>query len=243
MPHFFVQKENIGEKVISITSQDAVHIGRSLRMRLGDIVTICCQGEEYECKILSISDSLVECTIISHKKSENEPDVYLTLYQAVPKFDKLEFIVQKAVELGVGRICPVITQRCVSRPDEKSFEKKRQRLNRIALEAAKQCTRANVPQVSRLMTFEQCLESLKDNDVSLVCYEKGGENLNQIFTKNSKVNSVGVLVGSEGGFTQEEAEKCISLGVKPVWLGRRILRCETAPIAVISIIMNLTGNM
>lgn len=241
MPKFFADKTNIGEEKIIIDGSDAVHIGRSLRMRLGDEITVCCDGREYECEILTISDTAVECRILSAGDGVNEADIRLTLFQAMPKSDKLEFIVQKAVELGAYRICPVMTSRCVSRPDAKGFKKKLDRLNKIALEAAKQCGRSIVPLVTEIISFDECLDEMAQMDKAVICYEKGGRNLKEIgFEKNQ---SIGVFIGSEGGFDEEEAQKCICAGITPIGLGRRILRCETAPIAAISIIMNITDNM
>lgn len=244
MPRFFIGSENICGEEAFVTGADAVHIGRSLRMRLGDEITLCYEGREYSCKLLSISDTVCRCEILSCAEGESEPDIALTLFQAVPKSDKLELIVQKAVELGACGICPVLTGRCVSRPDEKSFRKKLDRLNKIALEAAKQCGRSIVPTVSEIISFDECVKRLCEKDIPIICYEKGGKNLREINWGDRKANvSVGVLVGSEGGFEPSEAEKCISAGIIPVGLGSRILRCETAPIAALSIIMNLTGNM
>lgn len=241
MPRFFVQKNNINSEHIIVDGGDAIHIGRSLRMKLGDMITLCCDGIEYESKIISISDSMVDCEIVSSKQGETEPDIKLTLFQAIPKSDKLEFIVQKAVELGACDIVPVLTSRCVSRPDKKSFKKKLERLNKIALEAAKQCGRSVIPAVRDFITFDECVNELKQKDLGLICYEKGGKNLKETVLESCK--TVGVFIGSEGGFDSTEAEKCIENGVVPISLGSRILRCETAPVAAISIIMNITGNM
>ncbi len=239
MPRFFV--EDVSGDEIIISGPDAVHIGRSLRMRLGDEIIICCKGMEYRSEILTISDSGVMCRVLSCGKSKCEPNVRLTLFQAMPKSDKLEFIVQKAVELGAAEICPVLTARCVSRPDEKSFRKKLERLNKIALEAAKQCGRGVVPKVTEMISFNECVERLKACDIGLMCYENGGINLREAEIESGK--SIGLFIGSEGGFEPDEAGRCADEGIRLVGLGNRILRCETAPIAALSIIMNLTGNM
>ena len=241
MPRFFADINNVGEDSLVIDGGDAVHIGRSLRMRLGDEITVCCQGMEYQCEILRISDESVECKIITKYKGNTEPNIDLTLFQALPKSDKMDFIVQKAVELGANKIVPVLTERCVSRPNAKSFEKKLERFNKIALEAAKQCGRCIVPEVCSMVDFDKAVEMLLQTDCPLICYEKGGKNLSQAGL--SQGISVGVFIGSEGGFEPSEAEKCIDNGITPIGLGSRILRCETAPVAAISIIMNLTGNM
>ena len=241
MPRFFVQNKYISGTNVTIPAPDAVHIGRSLRMRLGDEITVCCEGIEYNCRILTISDESVECEVLSSGKSMNEADVKVTLFQAVPKGDKLDTIVQKAVELGAVRVCPVITARCVSRPDRKSFEKKRERLNRIALEAAKQSGRGIIPEISPLMTFDEAVSELAKQDFPVICYECGGINFSEVGLKSG--SSIGVFIGSEGGFESGEVEKCTAAGAVAVGMGRRIMRCETAPLAALSIIMNLTGNI
>ena len=219
MPRFFVPSTNIDDKTVKITAPDAVHIGRSLRMRLGDDITVCCQAVEYYCNILTISDDEVVCRIVSKKRCESEPNIDLTLFQAIPKGDKLDMIVQKAVELGAGRICPVLTARCVSRPDKKSFDKKLERLNRIALEAAKQSGRGIIPRVSELLSFDQAASELGKCDFPLICYEGGGINLSQAGLKEN--SSIGVFIGSEGGFDPREVEICTQNGAAAVGLGRR----------------------
>ena len=162
MPRFFV--DSVSGNTISIRGNDAYHIGRSLRMRLGDIITVCADRVEYRAKILSISDKEVVCDV---------------LYQALPKSDKMDLIVQKAVELGVYKIVPVITARCVSRPAKSGYEKRVERYNKIALEAAKQSGRGYVPEVTNFISFEECLGELKECDESFMCYEKGGVSLSK----------------------------------------------------------------
>ncbi len=239
MPRFF-SSEAPYENSINLYGDDARHIGRSLRMRLGDEITVCFDKTDYLCKILKISDEVVNLEVISASPS-SEPSIDLTLYMAVPKLDKLELIVQKATELGAVKIVPVLTKRCVSRPDAKQFAKKRERLERIALEAAKQSGRGIVPEVSDIISLKDCIDQMQKLDLKLICYEKGGKPLNQFEYPSGA--SLGVLIGSEGGFDEDEVRMCEDAGVHPIWLGTRILRCETAPIAAISIIMNLSGNM
>ena len=239
MPRFFC--DSISDGVVSITGPDARHIGRSLRMRLGDEITVCSGAKEYISKILTISDELVTCEVLEERLSENEADISLTLFQAMPKSDKLDTIIQKATELGAARVCPVLTERCVSRPDKKSFEKKLERLRRISLEACKQSGRAAMVEISPLMSFDECIAEMIKLDMPLMCYEQGGESLSAVGLKSGQ--SIGLLVGSEGGFAPHEAEKAKSAGIRMIGLGRRILRCETAPVSAISIIMHLTGNL
>lgn len=239
MPRFFCNSPPDG-KSLSLFGEDAVHIGRSLRMRLGDVITVCHDKTDYSCKILKISDNEITLEVLSQWPS-HEPSVSVTLFMAVPKLDKLELIVQKATELGAVEIIPVLTQRCVSRPDPKQFSKKRERLAKIALEAAKQSGRGIVPAVSDIISLECCIEKMKTLDLGLICYENGGKSLGEF--RYSPGDTIGVLIGSEGGFSPEEAALCEQGGVEKIWLGERILRCETAPISAISIIMHLSGNM
>ena len=239
MPRFFVSQLPEGG-VITIDGADAVHIGKSLRMAVGDELTVCHDGTDYQCEIIGITREDVSLKVVSESKS-SEPNIDLTLYMAMPKLDKLELIVQKSVELGVRKICPVLTKRCISRPDNERFKAKRERLQKIALEAAKQSGRGIIPEVSDILSFDQCVRELSEMDFGIVCYEKGGVSLKEIeIEKNLRI---GLFIGSEGGFEPSEIEKLEENGVKKVWLGDRILRCETAPIAATAIIMFLTGNM
>lgn len=242
MPKFFVKEENISEDRVMIVGDDARHIGRSLRMKIGDEITLCCNNTDYSCRIASISDTAVRADILSKNKTQAEPDISLVLFQAVPKSDKLDFIVQKASELGAVKVVPVITRRCVSRPDKKVFEKKQHRLQKIAEEAAKQSGRGIIPEVSGIIDIKEYYDMLKGFDLNLLCYEGGGKRLCDIdLLKSAK--SISLFVGSEGGFDENEAEEAFKRGATAVTLGDRILRCETAPLCAISIIMNITGNI
>ncbi len=239
MPRFFVN-ESPADGILTVTGDDARHIGRSLRMRLGDEITLCFDRNDYICRILKISDEAVITEVIDDMPS-SEPNIDLTLYMAMPKLDKLETVIQKSVELGAVKVVPVLTSRCVSRPEKQQFSKKLERLSRISLEAAKQSGRGIIPEVSDIISLDECIQQMKTLDLALVLYENGGKPLNCFeYPLNG---SVGVFVGSEGGFDKAEIEKCTQNGIEPVWLGRRILRCETAPLAAISIIMHLTGNI
>lgn len=240
MPRFFTNQME-GDQV-RITGADAVHIGRSLRMMPGEELTVSDYGgTDHRCTITRITPDAVELTILESMPNESEPTVKVTLYQALPKGDKLESILQKSVELGVSRIVPVLTSRCISRPDSKSMAKKLQRYEKIVLSAAKQCGRGILPQVSPLMSFDQAAQELARHETSIFCYEQGGDSLTSLV--NPKTKDVGLLIGAEGGFDPAEAETLARLGVPRAGLGKRILRCETAPIAALAAIMLLTGNL
>ncbi|WP_288167867.1 RsmE family RNA methyltransferase, partial [Ruminococcus sp. CAG:379] len=152
-----------------------------------------------------------------------------------------EQIVQKAVELGAARIVPVLTRRCISRPDPGQFSKKQQRLQKIAHAAAKQAGRGIIPEVGGMLTFSQALEELGGQQLPVMLYEAGGVSMSQLTVP--RTGSIGVLVGSEGGFDPEEAAQARLAGIQPVWLGPRILRCETAPLTALSLLMYLSGNL
>lgn len=240
MPRFFTNE--IDENNITLTGSDARHVGRSLRMKTGEALTVCCCGIDYNCTISRITEDMVFLELIDKKRCASEPDIEVTLFQAVPKLDKLEHIIQKSVELGVARIVPVLTRRCISRPDEKDFAKKLPRLNKIAEEAAKQSGRGIIPEVAPMVNWKNAVEMMGGLDCTALLYEeKGGCSFGDI--DFSGVRTVGLAVGSEGGFDREEVEMASFDSIKKVWLGNRILRCETAPITALSILMFLTNNM
>lgn len=240
MPRFFVNE--IDENNITLTGSDARHVGRSLRMKTGEALTVCCCGIDYNCTISRITEDTVYLGLTDKKRCSAEPDIEVTLFQAVPKQDKLEHIIQKSVELGVARIVPVLTRRCVSRPDGKDFAKKLPRLNKIAEEAAKQSGRGIIPEVAPMVSWKKAVEMMGSLDCTALLYEeKGGCSFGDI--DFSGVRTMGLVVGSEGGFDREEVEMASLDSIKKVWLGNRILRCETAPITALSILMFLTNNM
>jgi len=239
MPRFFLETMNTQMPVI--TGPDARHIGYSLRMKPGEKLTVCAQGVDYDCEITKITEDSVYLDIIKSGLCAAEPTVHVTLYQSVPKLDKLEMIIQKSVELGASKIVPVLTRRCISRPTEKDFRKKLDRLNKIALEAAKQSGRGIIPEVAPIMSFKNALSEMTKDDCAVMLYEEGGIRFSELETENKK--SFSMLIGSEGGFDPEEAEAAKNAGITPIWLGDRILRCETAPLTAISILMYITKNL
>ena len=240
MPRFFT--ETINETKGTISGDDAKHIAKVLRMHVGEKLVACdCQGFDYDCVIDSLTDKEVELSVERKYLSETEPSVRVTLYQAMPKSDKMELIIQKAVELGVSAIVPVQTKRCVSRPDAKSMAKKLERYNRIALEAAKQCGRGRIPQVLPMLDFTEAIKAMKEDQRAFLFYENSTSSFRKELEQG--VSSVSIMVGAEGGFEEEEVQKALDLDIASLSLGKRILRCETAPLAALSIIMYETGNM
>lgn len=238
-PRFFAP--NDGEKVF-ITGDDAKHISTVLRMKAEELAVICDNnGTDFLCKIVYAAKDKVELDILESKKNEAEPNVKITLFQCLPKNDKMDFIVQKATELGAYRIIPVLSRRCVSRPDEKSALKKIQRWEKIAEEASKQCGGGRIPEIGRLTDFRKAVTEYSREELGILFYECGGKNLAELPLKAAE--KISIFIGSEGGFESEEVDYAVSNGVISATLGKRILRCETAPLTALSVLMNLTGNM
>lgn len=238
---WFFSHENISGGEYLITGEDAKHIEKSLRMKKGEELTLVSPDlSQHKCEIADFSGEGVLVSVTETFPCRQEATVKVTLYQSLAKGDKMDMIVQKAVELGVHRIVPVETARCVSRPDEKSLRKKTERWQKIATGAAQQSCRGIIPQVSDAMSFDNALKEAAENDLGIIFYEGGGEALSALINKDIK--SVAIFVGPEGGFEAEEVEAAKAAGVNPATLGRRILRAETAPLAGISAIMCLSGN-
>ena len=240
MPRFFV--EPVSGELVTVTGQDANHIKKALRMRVGENLTLCDgEGTDYFCELTDLSGDEVLARILYRTPSACEPTVAVTLYQGLPKGDKLEWIVQKAVELGVTAIVPVETARSIARIDNKA-DKKQARLQKIADEAAGQSGRGILPRVEMPMTFREALTHVQQSGAPvLTLYEGGGEPISRLVTRETK--AVSVFIGPEGGIEAAEIDALKALGASVATLGPRILRCETAPLAALSVIMALTGNM
>ena len=225
----------------TFTGEQARHIALSLRMKVGEELTICCGEYIYPCVVEAIDKTSVTARVLGKEKCQNEPSVSITLFQAVPKGDKMDFIVQKAVELGVSRIVPFISARCVSRPDEKQAAKKVMRWQKIALHASEQSRRGIIPTVENITDIKNAAESAAGLKSSVVFYECGGESPSRVI--NGTADEIGIFIGSEGGFSPEEIELLRKYGASVATLGKRILRAETAPLAALSVIMYITGNL
>lgn len=237
-PRFFTK--NIDETAV-ISGEDAKHVSQVLRMRTGDLAVLCDgSGTDYLCRL---SHAGAECVFDVLESSPNlaEPTIYVRLFQAMPKGDKMDFIVQKAVECGASEIIPIITKRCVSRPDAKQLAKKTERWNRIAYEAAKQCGRGIIPRVGETADITALKSMLSPDNTGILFYECAQLPLKKAVGEFKR--NVDIVIGSEGGFAPAEAEALISAGFASASLGRRILRCETAPVAALSVLMNITDNM
>ena len=240
MHHFFVSQEQISEKEIKILGQDVRHIRQVLRMEEGEELLVGDgEGREYLCQIQKIEEKAVIAWILEQRDSQAELPSEITLYQGLPKGDKMELIVQKTVELGVSRIVPVEMKRCVVKLDQKKAAKKRERWSLIAESAAKQSKRMLIPQVKQVMGWRDALAFAKELDVLLIPYElaKGNKETREILSNIKPGQSVGIFIGPEGGFEEEEVQAAMEAGAKPVTLGKRILRTETAGMTMLSILM------
>lgn len=230
MHRFFT--EDIRDSLAFITGEDVHHLKRVLRLRPGDAVSICDgHNTDYDGVIRSLGENEASVELTNPRPSPYEPGLSVTLYQGLPKAGKLDFVVQKCVELGVARIVPLLTKRCVSEP-VRDFEKKRTRLQRIADEAAKQSRRGLLPEVTGI----ESLESLDGSayDLVLVAYEEErGRSIKDVL-RGREIHSAAIVVGPEGGLAQEEVALLKSRGAIPVSLGKSILRTETAGLKAVS---------
>ncbi len=241
MPRFFV--DSVEGDFVEINGEDARHIALSLRMKNGEHLVLCDgKGREADAVIREAFPESVVLDVVERKDSAAEPKTEVVLYQALPKFDKLEYIVQKSVELGVSKIVPVLTSRCISRPDEKTMKKKLERLRKISDEAAKQSGRGKLPEVGEMLTFKNAVLKMCEAETPIFFFEHAEYPLREIMEKREG-GTISMMVGSEGGFSDEEAAFAAEHGALIASLGPRILRCETAPVAALSAIMYAAGEM
>lgn len=239
MHRFFAEPGQIGEKEIVITGADVNHIRNVLRMRTGEEVLIADgRGAEYRCKLTDLSENEVRAQILWKLDGNAELASAITLFQGLPKSDKMDLIVQKCVELGVDRIVPVSTKRAVVKLDAKKEETRLKRWNTISESAAKQSGRGVIPEVSGVMSFEKALEEAKKLEVLLIPYERAEHmaETRRVMGEIRPGQSVGVFIGPEGGFEESEVEEAVAAGARAITLGRRILRTETAGLAVMAML-------
>lgn len=241
MYQFFVAPEQIVGNRIYITGSDVNHIRNVLRMRIGEELAVSngVDGKEYRCGILSMTEDEVLCELRFIKEDAVELPVRITLYQGLPKADKMELIIQKAVELGAFRIVPVATKRAVVKLDAKKEKSKLARWQAISEAAAKQSKRAVIPEIAPVMRFADALQEAQTMDVRLIPYEMT-ENMDKTRALLEGIKpgqQVAVFIGPEGGFAEEEIAQALERQVEPITLGKRILRTETAGMTVLSILM------
>ncbi len=241
MPRFFIDQQP-EDGVLTLTGENAHHAGRVLRLRPGEAVTLCDgAGMDFDCTVETVEKDAVICRVHSSHAAETEPKQAITLYMALPKGDKMEFIVQKAVELGVSRIVPYLSKNCVSRPDK--TEKKVERWRKIAAEAAKQCGRGRLPEVAAVVDVREAIGRAAESETALFFYENEKKTGLHDALSGGVGSTVSLMVGPEGGFDPAEAKAAVDAGLRSVSLGTRILRCETAPIAALAAVLYAGGNM
>jgi 16S rRNA (uracil1498-N3)-methyltransferase len=239
MYNFFVNEGSRSGDTFTVTGADCNHIKNVLRMHAGNEILISENGKSHLCIIEAISEACVTARITEENYRQTELPVKIYLFQGLPKSDKLELIIQKAVELGVHEIIPVEMHRSVVKLDEKKKESRRARWQAIAESAAKQSKRSNIPEVSEVLSYKQAMEKAAAMGLFLVPYEneRGMEATKEALSKMELGMNVGVLIGPEGGFEPKEIELAASAGGLCVSLGARILRAETAAITAVGMCM------
>ena len=244
MPRFFVAASNIFGGIAYLGAEDAGHF-RALRISRGESITVCDgAGNDYTCRVTDVTGDGAEAEIVSVEPSASEPSVKCTVYAALSKGEKLDTVVQKSVELGACEIVVFPSERCVAKPDGAALIKRLQRLNKIALSAAEQSERGIIPQVLPAPSFPAAMSAAAGAELPLFCYEEERTvGLRAALDEHPGAKTVSIVTGPEGGFTPEEAQLARDCGLISVSLGPRILRCETAPLAALSAVMLLSGNL
>ncbi len=242
MPKFFVTQNQIYENNINIIGEDVKHIANVLRKQIGDKINICNKdtSENFLCEILNFRKENIECKIIEKLDNETESNVHITIFQGLPKAEKMELIIQKCTELGAKTFVPVNMERCIVKLDSKSEGKKIERWQKIAETAAKQSGRNTIPKVENLINLEKLCNLIEKYDIVLLAYENEEECALKNALKKLKPKDnlkIGIIIGPEGGIEKAEVELLSSAGAKIITLGKRILRTETVGIAMSSIIM------
>jgi len=238
MYHFFTDPGNISGKDIYISGEDLSHIKNVLRMKEGEVVSVNdgVSGREYRCHIENYEEDRVHLRLDFIKEADVELGVRIHLFQCLPKGEKMELVIQKAVELGAFEIIPVSSARCVMKLDDKKSAKRLERWSRISKSAAEQSKRAVIPEVREVMTFREALEYAKSLDLSCMAYEleEGFSKTGDLLDEIKAGMDVGIFIGPEGGFDEKEAEAASESGIRLFSLGRRILRTETAALVFLS---------
>lgn len=245
MPKFFVKQEQVKEEQIEIIGQDVKHIKNVLRKVIEDELIICNSenGNNYLCQISELNEGKIICKIKEKLENNVESNIKVTIMQGLPKADKMELIIQKAVELGVNEITPIEMKRCVVKLNGKDASKKMERWQKISEVAAKQCGRNIIPKINNLVTAKNICNTLQEYDIVLLAYENEKEaTIKQELKKIKETNQnqeikIAIIIGPEGGIAEEEVNMFKENGAKSITLGKRILRTETVALNVLSIIM------
>ncbi len=238
MPRFFLDKQSLRTDSAEIVGEDAAHIALSLRMAVGEELILCDgEGYDYRARLVSISRERVELSLLDKTPSLAEPPYVCRLYQCMPKGDKFETVIRKAVECGVTEIVPVQSSRCIAVVKDSSADKKLTRWNKIALEASKQSGRGRAVKVMPPRSYKQAIEEMTDAEAAFVCYEnEDGLTLKGYLSGRKTPVTLAFLVGPEGGLSSEEVILAKEKGILSVSLGKRILRTETAAPFVLAVL-------
>lgn len=242
MPRFFITDADLSGETIIIRGRDAEHI-KVLRLREGEELTVCDgKGTDYKCRLLRSDKDEAAAEVTEVKKCPAEPSVYVKVLCGLPKGDKTDYIIQKSVEAGASEIIFFNSERVIARPE--TAEKKLERWQRIAEEAAKQCGRGIIPELKWCRSFDAALDEAKETELGLFMYETGErETLPKALSGVEKISTAAIITGPEGGFEKEEAELAKKSGLHVCSMGERILRCETAPIVALTALMYESGNL
>ena len=242
MTRFFVSPEEIQPNFLVLTGENAQH-AKVLRLKVGEEVLVCDgRGQECLCSISDVSPGQVSLVVNSRKASSSEPAVRVSIYMAFPKADKLEHVIQKATELGAYEIVAFPSARCVSKPDEKSIAKKLERWQKIAASAAEQSGRGRIPQVIALGSYREALARASEADKALLFYENEQATTLRMAMEKGSCETISLLTGPEGGLEEKEVQQAREMGFEICTLGKRILRCETAPLCALSAVMYACGE-
>lgn len=243
MHNFFIEKKQF-DNDIYIYGSDVNHIKNVLRLQIMDKICVHIKKttDKYLCEIIELNEKEVVCKVLEKIAESNESKVYINIIQSLPKSDKMELVIQKCTELGVSEFTPLQTNRCIVKINEKDEEKKIVRWQNIAEVAAKQCSRDVIPKVNKIQNINDLYEILKEYDLIVVLYENE-KSITLSDVQISDAKKIAVIIGPEGGFEESEIMILKEYGYKIVTLGKRILRTETAPIAISSIILFIVGDL
>lgn len=242
MARFFVDAQDLNDDFLVLTGENAEH-AKVLRLKIGEEVAVCDgQGRECLCTVSDVNSGQVRLMVRSSNLSASEAKVKATIFMAFSKGDKFEHVIQKATELGAYEIVAFPSARCVSRPDEKSLKKKMERWQKIATSAAEQSGRGRVPCVIVLDSYKAALERASQSDVAILFYENEQATTLKMALNDKVFSSISFLTGPEGGLEPKEVEQALAAGLQVCTLGKRILRCETAPLCALSAIMYHVGE-
>lgn len=242
MTRFFVAPEELQPNFIVLTGENAQH-AKVLRLKNGEEVLVCDgQGQECLCAVSDVSEGQFSLVVKSRRESESEAPVKVSVYMAFPKADKLEHVIQKATELGAYEIIAFPSARCVSKPDEKSIKKKLERWQKIAASAAEQSGRGRVPEVLVLDSYREALSRAAQADKALMFYENEQSTTLRMAMEQGSAATISLLTGPEGGLEEKEVDMAREKGLQVCTLGKRILRCETAPLCALSAVMYASGE-